>query len=68
MTERKGQSLPKSSEILLPELPKCAYGRPEGKRYKPQFGVIVLAQDETEQKALFVAIKAQGYKCRVVNT
>lgn len=60
--------MPKSSEIQLPKLPKGAYGRPLTNRYKPQFGVIVLAPDEAEQKALFGAIKAQGYKCRVVNT
>lgn len=60
--------MPKSSQIDLPPLPQGAPGKPKGTRYKQQFGVIVLAGDEPGQKALFDALKAQGHRCKVVNT
>ncbi|MDE4175810.1 hypothetical protein PXK01_16730 [Phaeobacter sp. PT47_59] len=60
--------MPASSKIELPPLPAKSPGKPTGKRYKRQFGVIVLAEDEPAQKALFEDLKAQGHKCRVVNT
>lgn len=60
--------MPASSKIELPPLPAKAPGKPSGNRYKRQFGVIVLAQDEPTQKALFEDLKARGHRCRVVNT
>ncbi len=65
--ERRAK-VPKSSEMNLPPLPPGCHGVPKGNRYKQQFGVIVLVQDEPAQKALFEELKAQGRKCRVVNT
>ncbi|UWQ76842.1 hypothetical protein [Leisingera sp. M658] len=65
--ERKGR-MPTSSEINLPPLPPGTHGKPKGNRYKRQFGVIVLVPDEPAQKALFEELKAQGRKCKVVNT
>jgi hypothetical protein len=65
--ERRAK-VPKSAEIPLPPLAPGSHGIPKGKRYKQQFGVIVLVQDEPAQKALFEEMKAQGRKCRVVNT
>jgi hypothetical protein len=60
--------MPKSQQINLPPLPQGAPGKPKGNRYKPQFGIIVLAEDEPAQAALFEALKAQGHRCKVVNT
>jgi hypothetical protein len=60
--------VPHSSKIPLPPLAPGCHGIPKGNRYKQQFGVIVLVQDEPAQKALFEELKAQGRKCRVVNT
>lgn len=60
--------MPKSEEINLPPLPPGTHGKPKGNRYKRQFGVIVLVQNEPAQKTLFEKLKAKGHKCRVVNT
>lgn len=57
-----------SDEIEKPELPEKSPGKPKKNPYKKQFGVIVLAEDEERQKALFEAFRSLGLKCRVVNT
>ncbi len=35
--------------------------------YKPQFGVIVLCADESEQKAVFDRLQKEGLTLKVVN-
>ncbi|UWQ92970.1 hypothetical protein K3727_09395 [Rhodobacteraceae bacterium M382] len=60
--------MPKSTEIPLPPLPSDAPGIPKGTRYKPQFGVIVLVEDEPKQKALFDRLIQDGHRCKVVTT
>lgn len=60
--------MPKSQTIPLPALPADTHGKPKGKRYKQQFGVIALVQDEQAQKALFERLTSEGLKCKVVNT
>ncbi|TNJ38301.1 hypothetical protein [Phaeobacter sp. B1627] len=60
--------MPKSQEIPLPDLPADTYGKPKGKRYRQQFGVIALVGDEQAQKALFARLTAEGLNCKVVNT
>ncbi|MCA1944967.1 MAG: hypothetical protein LDL30_06740 [Desulfovibrio sp.] len=52
----------------LPPLPPDAPGRPKGTRYREQFGVIVLCRDEAEHRAVYEALTAQGYACKVVRT
>ncbi len=42
--------------------------RPEKDRYRPQFGVIVLCDDEAHQKAVFEDLKRRGLRLRVVST
>ena len=61
-------TVPKSDQIELPSLPDGAPGTPKTNRYKKQFGVIVLAPDETAQKELFERFSEQGLRCKVVNT
>lgn len=34
--------------------------------YKPQFGVVVICQDEAEQKTIFESLSAKGYTLKVV--
>ncbi|AZV77924.1 hypothetical protein EBB79_08465 [Parasedimentitalea marina] len=58
----------KSEEINLPPLPPGTHGIPKGNRYKQQFGVIVLVQDEPAQKSLFEQLTGHGHRCKVVNT
>lgn len=60
--------MPKSQTIPLPPLPADTYGKPKGNRYKRQFGVIAIVQDEAAQIALFDRLAAEGLKCKVVNT
>jgi hypothetical protein len=40
----------------------------EGFNYKTQFGVIVICDDETSQRAVFERLSAEGMNCRVVVT
>ena len=59
----------KASDLTpLPDLPPGAPGRPTGRRYRQQFGVIVLVEDEDAQRAVFDALTAQGHRCKVVCT
>jgi len=57
-----------SQTIPLPDLPEGAPGVPKGNRYRQQFGVIVLAENEAAQAALFDDLTAQGHSCKVVAT
>lgn len=34
--------------------------------YKPQFGVIVICENEDEQKAIFERLHAEGLKLKIV--
>lgn len=57
-----------SQSIPLPKLPDDAPGLPKGRRYKQQWGVIVILKSEAEQIAVFNDLAAQGYHCKVVCT
>ena len=57
-----------SQTIPLPDLPDGAPGVPKDNRYRQQFGVIVLADDEAAQIALFDELIARGHRCKVVAT
>jgi len=61
-------SFPASQNLPLPDLPADAPGRPERPRYKPQFGVIAIVDDEAAQADLFQAFKLLGFKTKVVST
>lgn len=37
-----------------------------GFKYRPQFAVIVLCTDETQQAQVYENLRAQGYPCKVV--
>jgi len=37
-----------------------------GFKYREQYGVIIICNDERHQKTLFNNLKKQGHKCRVV--
>ena len=37
-----------------------------GFKYKPKFGVIVLCEDERDQRRVYNALRRRGYKLRVV--
>ena len=39
---------------------------PNGYKYKPQFGVIIVCEDEQSQRHAFEQLKNGGYKVRVV--
>ena len=39
---------------------------PNGFKYRRRFGVIVLCQDEAHQRGVYAALKAAGYKLKVV--
>jgi hypothetical protein len=41
--------------------------KPEG-RYKEQYGVIVICEDEAEQRKIYERLTEQGHKCKVVVT
>lgn len=58
----------RSSTLPKPELPPGAPGQPKGTRYRRQYGVIVLLEDEAAQVDAFGRLRRQGYKCRVVVT
>ncbi len=35
-------------------------------RYKPQFGVIVICEDEKKQEAIFNRLQQEGHQCKIV--
>jgi hypothetical protein len=38
----------------------------QGIAYQPQYGIIVICQDEAHQKAVYEALQAAGYTLKVV--
>lgn len=42
--------------------------RPAKDAYKPQYGVIVICENEARQKKVYAFLRAQKYSCRVVVT
>ena len=50
----------------LPPLPDKCPGKPNGARYREQYGVIVICRDETHHRLVFEALRDQGHDCRVV--
>ena len=36
-------------------------------KYKPQYGVIVICENEQKQKKVFEELKKKGYKLKIVN-
>jgi len=53
----------------LPPLPPKSTGKPKGKPYKEQFGVIVVCPDEQAQRSVYEGLKAVvGSKLKVVTT
>ena len=42
--------------------------RPKPDRYREQYGVIVICEDETHQREVFETLKRYGWKLRVVMT
>ncbi len=40
--------------------------KPAPKPYAPQYGVIVLCDDEAHQEAVYYALKKENYRCKVV--
>ena len=49
--------------------PSDATGTDPGEdRYREQYGVIVMCEDEAEQQRVYEALHADGYQCRVVCT
>ncbi|MCG2606673.1 MAG: hypothetical protein KBO60_26835 [Achromobacter sp.] len=57
-----------STTLPKPDLPPGAPGVPKGTRYRRQYGVIVLLEDEAAQVNAFGRLRRQGFKCRVVVT
>jgi len=68
MRREKEPSLARSTTLPKPELPPNAPGVPKGTRYRRQYGVIVLLEDEAAQIDAFGRLRHQGFKCRVVVT
>ena len=36
-------------------------------KYKPQWGVIVICEDEKQQQKVFEKLKKEGFKLKIVN-
>lgn len=61
MVERK--------DPVLPPLPQGAPGKPAQERYRKKQGVIIVCEDETDQRAVYEGLMAmQRGKVKVVNT
>lgn len=61
MTDRKAPA--------LPALPDGAPGKPPQDRYRKRQGVIVVCEDEADQKAIYEGLQAMRRgKVKVVNT
>ena len=57
--------------VRLPPLPEGAPGRPKDNRYKEQYGVIVICENEEKQERVYKALLALSespLKLRVVVT
>lgn len=57
-TTSTGANLPNESKNLVPK----------DDRYKEQYGVIVICEDEGHQKDVYSKLQAQGHECRIVVT
>lgn len=57
-----------SRQIAAPPLRPGAPGKPAAPRYRQQFGLILVFDDEAAQKAGFEALVEAGFKPRVVVT
>lgn len=57
-----------SRQIDLPPLRPGAPGRPTTPRYRQQYGLILVFEDEVAQKTGFEALVEAGFKPRVVVT
>jgi hypothetical protein len=42
--------------------------KPAPKPYTPQYGVIILCDDERHQEKIYNLLKKEGHKCRIVTT
>jgi len=54
-----------TNNAAIPPLPDKTPGVNKFK-YKPNFGVIVICEDEAHHKAVYEQLQSQGYKCKVV--
>ena len=62
------------SGTLIPKQPKkgtvveavAVKKKPAPKPYTPQYGVIVLCDNESHQETVYNSLKKEGYKCKVV--
>lgn len=52
----------------LPPLAPGSPGKPKGNRYREQFGVIVICQNEQHQKTVYEALKLEHPMVKVVRT
>jgi len=57
-----------SARIDPPPLPQGAPGVPKGRRYRQQYGVIIVVENEVAQIAAYDHLTSLGYKPRVVVT
>lgn len=57
-----------SKTIPLPSLPSDAPGRPGSPRYRTQFGLLLRAIDEADQRRIYDDLVAAGYQPKVVST
>ncbi len=58
----------RSAKLDPPPLPPGAPGIPKGRRYRQQYGVILVVESEAAQIAAFDHLASLGYKPRVVVT
>ena len=58
----------RNNKGALPPLSDKSPGKPKGNRYREQYGVIVICEDEKHHKKTYEALCAQGFNCRVVRT
>jgi sporulation protein YlmC with PRC-barrel domain len=57
------------AELVLPEgAPVTGAPEPPEGRYREQYGVIVICQDEADQRQVYERLTNQGLECRVVVT
>lgn len=57
-----------SATVPLPSLPEGSVRRPPPGRYRTQYGVILIVEDEATQATLFARFRAEGFKVRIVCT
>jgi hypothetical protein len=52
----------------LPALAPGSPGRPKNKRYREQYGVIVICRDEPHQREVYESLRGEYSKVKVVRT